>query len=183
MERNVEKNVAAGTDITFQPDTAFCSDTTLEEVVVKLLIDRRITITCAESCTGGLLSGRIINVPGVSDVYKAGFVTYSNMAKRKLLGVKKSTLKKFGAVSHQTAREMAAGAAKAAKADVAVAVTGIAGPDGGSSEKPVGLVYIGCSVKGKVTVKKCQFSGSRSQIRESAVVAALKLVRKCVEKR
>ena len=156
---------------------------TMEEIVVKLLADRGFTITCAESCTGGLLSGRIINVPGVSDVYKAGFITYSNKAKRNLLGVKKNTLKKYGAVSKQTAREMAAGAAKAAKADVAVAVTGIAGPDGGTPEKPVGLVYIGCSVKGKVTVKKCRFSGNRGQIRESAVVAALKLVRKCVEKR
>lgn len=153
----------------------------VEKIVVKLLTERSLTITCAESCTGGLLSGRIINVPGVSDVYKAGFVTYSNEAKRKLLGVKKSTLKKFGAVSKQTAREMAAGAAKAARADVAVAVTGIAGPDGGTPEKPVGLVYIGCSVKGKVTVKKCQFSGSRSQIRESSVEEALRLVRKCVE--
>lgn len=153
----------------------------MEEIVVKLLADRGFTITCAESCTGGLLSGRIINVPGVSDVYKAGFITYSNKAKRKLLGVKKNTLKKYGAVSKQTAREMAAGAAKAAKADVAVAVTGIAGPDGGTPEKPVGLVYIGCSVKGKVTVKKCQFSGGRSQIRESSVEMALKLVRMCVE--
>ena len=176
MGQDVEKKVAAETDMTSRPDTA------LEEVVVRLLTDRNLTITCAESCTGGLLSGRIINVPGVSDVYKAGFVTYSNKAKRKLLGVKKSTLKKFGAVSKQTAHEMAAGAARAARADVAVAVTGIAGPDGGTPEKPVGLVYIGCSVKGKVTVKKCQFSGSRGQIRESAVAAALKLVRKCVEK-
>lgn len=173
----LEDKAAAETDMSSRPDVA------LEEVVVKLLTERNLTITCAESCTGGLLSGRIINVPGVSDVYKAGFITYSNKAKRKLLGVKKSTLKKFGAVSKQTAREMAAGAAKAVKADVAVAVTGIAGPDGGTPEKPVGLVYIGCSVKGKVTVKKCQFSGSRSQIRESAVVAALKLVRMCVEKR
>ena len=183
MERDLEKNVAAVTDTISRPDTVPCLDAALEEVVVKFLTDRNLTITCAESCTGGLLSGRIINVPGVSDVYKAGFITYSNKAKHKLLGVKKSTLKKFGAVSKQTAREMAAGAAKAAKADVAVAVTGIAGPDGGTLEKPVGLVYIGCSVNGKVTVKKCQFSGNRSQIRESAVVAALKLVRKCMEKR
>ena len=184
MGQDVEKAYQLGTgkiDMTSQPNTVHCSDTSLEELVVKLLADRGLTITCAESCTGGLLSGRIINVPGVSDVYKAGFVTYSNKAKRKLLGVKKSTLKKFGAVSKQTAKEMAVGAAKAVKADVAVAVTGIAGPDGGTTEKPVGLVYIGCSVKGKVTVKKCQFSGSRSQVRESAVVAALKLVRKCVE--
>lgn len=178
MGQDAEKNVIAETDMTSRPNTSLCPDVALEEVVVKLLTDRSLTITCAESCTGGLLSGRIINVPGVSDVYKAGFITYSNKAKRKLLGVKKSTLKRFGAVSHQTARQMAEGAAKAARADVAVAVTGIAGPDGGTPEKLVGLVYIGCSVKGKVTVKKCQFSGSRSQIRESAVVAALKLVRK-----
>ncbi|MCH5340230.1 MAG: nicotinamide-nucleotide amidohydrolase family protein [Acetatifactor sp.] len=184
MGQDVEKAYQLGVgemDMTSRPNTAHCSNKALEELVVKLLADRGLSITCAESCTGGLLSGRIINVPGVSDVYKAGFVTYSNKAKHKLLGVKKSTLKKFGAVSKQTAREMVAGAAKAVKADVAVAVTGIAGPDGGTPEKPVGLVYIGCSVKGKVTVKKCQFSGSRSQIRESAVVAALKLVRKCVE--
>ena len=180
MERDVEKNMGAEPGITSQPDVANGSDTALEEGVVKLLADRNLTITCAESCTGGLLSGRIINVPGVSDVYKAGFVTYSNKAKRKLLGVKKSTLKKFGAVSSQTAREMAAGAARAARADVAVAVTGIAGPDGGTPEKPVGLVYIGCYVNGKVTVKKYQFSGSRSKIRESAVAAALTLLRKCV---
>lgn len=184
MGQDVEKAYQLGVgemDMTSQPNTVHCLDTALEELVVKLLADRGLTITCAESCTGGLLSSRIINVPGVSDVYKVGFVTYSNKAKRKLLGVKKSTLKKFGAVSKQTACEMATGAAKAAKADVAVAVTGIAGPDGGTPKKPVGLVYIGCSVKRKVIVKKCQFSGSRSQIRESAVLAALKLVRKCVE--
>lgn len=153
----------------------------MENKVVQLLKDRGLTVTCAESCTGGLLSGRIINVPGVSDVYKAGFVTYSNEAKHKLLRVKNSTLKKFGAVSPQTAHEMAAGAAREAKADVALSVTGIAGPDGGTPEKPVGLVYIGCSVKGKVTVKKCQFSGGRSEIREASVEAALKLLQKCLE--
>lgn len=155
-------------------------DTTLEKAVAELLASRDLTITCAESCTGGLLSGRLINVSGVSDVYKAGFVTYSNKAKHRLIGVKKSTLKKYGAVSPETAREMAEGAACTAKSDVAVSVTGIAGPDGGTEEKPVGLVYIGCSVKGKVTVKKYQFSGSRSKIRESAVAAALTLLRKCV---
>lgn len=155
-------------------------DTTLEKAVVELLVSKDLTITCAESCTGGLLSGRLINVSGVSDVYKAGFVTYSNKAKHRLIGVKKSTLKKYGAVSPETAREMAEGAACAAKSDVAISVTGIAGPDGGTEEKPVGLVYIGCSVKGKVTVKKYQFSGSRSKIRESAVAAALTLLRKCV---
>lgn len=157
-------------------------DATMENAVVQLLSERGLTVTCAESCTGGLLSGRIINVPGVSDVYKAGFVTYSDKAKRKLLGVRKNTLKKYGAVSPQTAREMAAGAAKAAKADVALAVTGIAGPGGGTTEKPVGLVYIGCSVKGKITVKKYQFSGSRRKVRESTVAAALTLARKSILK-
>ena len=172
MEQNVN-NVAIA-------NVANVEDISLETAVVQLLKERGLTITCAESCTGGLLSGRIINVPGVSDVYKAGFVTYSNKAKHKLLGVRNSTLKKFVAVSPQTAWEMAAGAARATKSDVALSVTGIAGPDGGTPKKPVGLVYIGCSVKGKVTVKKYRFSGNRSQVRESTVSAALKLMQKCV---
>ena len=153
---------------------------TLEKAVADLLADKGLTLTCAESCTGGLLSGRIINVPGVSDIYKAGFVTYSDKAKHRLLGVKKSTLKQYGAVSPETAWEMAKGAARAAHADVAVSITGIAGPDGGTQDKPVGLVYIGCSVQGKVTVKKYQFFGNRNKVRESTVAAALTLLRKCV---
>lgn len=155
-------------------------DVTLEQAVVELLSAKGYTVTCAESCTGGLLSGRLINVPGVSDVYKAGFVTYSDNAKHQLIGVRKSTLRKYGAVSPYTAREMALGAARAAGADVAVAVTGIAGPDGGTPKKPVGLVYIGCCVKGKVTVKKYQFSGNRSKVRESTVATALSLLRRCI---
>lgn len=156
------------------------ADVTLEKAVADLLCANNLTVTCAESCTGGLLSGRLINVPGVSEVYKSGVVTYSNKAKRRLLGVKKSTLQKYGAVSEQTAEEMARGAALLSKADVSVAVTGIAGPDGGTEEKPVGLVYIACSVKGKITVKKYQFSGSRSKVRESAVSEALILMRSCI---
>lgn len=153
---------------------------TLEKAVVDLLHANQLTVTCAESCTGGMLSARIINVPGVSDVYKAGFVTYSNKSKRKLLGVKKATLVKYGAVSEQTAKEMVKGALAAAKADVAVALTGIAGPDGGTKEKPVGLVYIGCNVKGKVTVKEYHFKGNRAKVREAATTAALTLARGCV---
>lgn len=172
MEQKVNNVVLA--------NAANVEDTSLETAVVQLLKDHGLTITCAESCTGGLLSGRIINVPGVSDVYKAGFVTYSNKAKHKLLGVRNSTLKKYGAVSPQTAWEMAAGASRVTKSDVALAVTGIAGPDGGTPKKPVGLVYISCSVKSKVTVKKYRFSGDRRQIRESTVTAALKLLKKCV---
>lgn len=155
-------------------------DSTLEKAVVELLVANKLTVTCAESCTGGMLSARLINVAGVSDCYKAGFITYSNKSKRKLLGVKRPTLDKYGAVSAQTAEEMAKGAALAAKSDVAVAITGIAGPDGGSKEKPVGLVYIACNVKGKITVEKFQFKGNRAKVREGAVSAALGLMRRCI---
>ncbi len=155
-------------------------EVSLEEALVKLLVKREMTVTCAESCTGGLLSGRLVNVPGVSDIYRVGLVTYSNKAKRRYLHVKKKTLEEFGAVSAQTAAEMAEGAAKEQNADVAIATTGIAGPDGGTEEKPVGLVYIACFVRGKVTVKEYRFSGSREKIRESTVVAALTLARDCV---
>lgn len=155
-------------------------DVTLERAVVELLVANKLTVTCAESCTGGLLSARLINVPGVSEVYKSGYVTYSNKAKRKLLGVKKSTLNKYGAVSAQTAEEMARGLNFVSKSDVAVSITGVAGPDGGTEEKPVGLVYIACSVKGNVTVKEYHFSGNRQTIREAAVSAALTLMRGCI---
>lgn len=155
-------------------------EVTLEKAVAELLIANKMTLTCAESCTGGLISARLVNVPGVSEVFKSGIVTYANKAKRKLLGVKKVTLQKYGAVSSQTAEEMAKGAAFISKSDVAVSVTGIAGPDGGTEEKPVGLVYIGCSVKGQVTVQEYHFSGSREKIRESAVSAALILMRRCI---
>ncbi|MCM1569423.1 MAG: competence/damage-inducible protein A [Roseburia sp.] len=153
---------------------------TLEKAVVDLLLANHLTVTCAESCTGGLLSARLINVPGVSEVYKAGYVTYSNKAKRKLLGVKKGTLQKYGAVSKQTAVEMVKGLVFDSRADVGVAVTGLAGPDGGTKEKPVGLVYIACSVKGNVSVKEYHFKGNRDKVRESAVAAALMLMRSCV---
>lgn len=155
-------------------------EVTLEKAVADLLLANNLTVTCAESCTGGLLSARLVNVPGISDVYKSGIVTYSNKAKRRFLNVKKTTLQKYGAVSRQTAEEMSKGAAAFAKADVAAAVTGIAGPDGGTEEKPVGLVFIACCVKGKTTVEKYRFSGSRSKVRESAAAAALALMRRCI---
>ena len=157
-------------------------DTGLEASVVELLLKKGYTITTAESCTGGLVSATIVNVPGSSSVFNQAFVTYANEAKRKALGVKKSTLKKYGAVSKKTAKEMALGALKAAKADIAVATTGIAGPGGGTEEKPVGLVYIACAVGKKVTVKKCQFDGSRSEVRKSTVETALTLVKECLQK-
>lgn len=153
---------------------------TLEKAVVDLLIANKLTFTCAESCTGGMLAARMINVPGVSEIFKSGYVTYSNKAKRKVLGVKKTTLKKYGAVSRQTAEEMVKGLTFLTKSDVAVAITGIAGPDGGTEEKPVGLVYIACAVKGNVTVKEFHFQGNRSKNREAATTAALMLMRTCV---
>lgn len=156
---------------------------TLEESVVALLKKYDLTLAAAESLTGGMFSARIVNVPGASDVLKGSFVTYTNKAKRKMLGVKKTTLMKHTAVSREVAEEMAKGAAAEISADVAVSMTGIAGPDGGTEEQPVGLVYIACLAKGKVTVKKYQFKGNRQKIRENAVVAALNLVRKCVVSR
>lgn len=155
-------------------------DTTLEKAVVELLQGNELTVTSAESCTGGMLAARLVNVPGASDIFKAGFVTYSNKAKRKFLGVKKSTLQKYGAVSRQTAEEMAKGVAFMNKADVSIAVTGIAGPDGGSEEKPVGLVYIACNVKGNITVREYHFKGNRAKIREASTSSALILMRSCV---
>lgn len=150
---------------------------TLESVIGELLLKNHMTITTAESCTGGLAAGRLINYPGISGAYMAGFVTYSNEAKEKFLGVSHETLMKYGAVSEQTAKEMAIGAAKAVGADAAVSVTGIAGPGGGTPEKPVGLIYVGIYVKGKVIAKKLNFTKSRQENRQATVVAALNALR------
>ncbi len=155
-------------------------DVTLEEAVVDLLDKNHLTFCTAESCTGGMLAARLVNVPGVSEVFKEGMITYSNKAKRNRLGVKKGTLTKYGAVSEQVAKEMAKGGCFFTKSDVCVAVTGIAGPDGGTEEKPVGLVYIACNVCGKVTVREYHFSGNRAKIRENTVSSALTLMRLCV---
>jgi nicotinamide-nucleotide amidase len=155
-------------------------ETTLEKAVVELLLANHLTVSTVESCTGGLVAGRLINVPGVSEVLKLSYVTYSNKAKRKLLGIKKGILQKYTAVSPQVCEEMLKGASLINKADVVVSVTGLAGPDGGTEDTPVGTVYIGCSVKGKITVQKYIFSGNRAKIRENAVAHALILLRRCV---
>ena len=156
------------------------TDVTLEKSIIDLLAVNHLTVSTAESCTGGLLSARLINVPGASEVFKSGYVSYSNKAKRKLFGVKRGSLEKYGAVSEAVAKEMAKGAATLSKADVTVSITGIAGPDGGSEEKPVGLVYIGCQVRGESVVKEYRFKGNRNKIRESSVSAALGLMRECI---
>ena len=156
------------------------NEVTLEKAVVDLLTANKLTACTVESCTGGMLSARLINVPGVSEVFKSVYVTDSNKSKRRLLGIKKNILMKHGAVSEQIAREMAKSAASLAKTDVSVSTTGIAGPDGGTEEKPVGLVYIACNVCGRVTVRECHFHGGREKIRESTVAAALSLMRECI---
>ena len=153
---------------------------TLQDAVVKLLKKHELTVTTAESCTGGLLAGTLVSVPGVSDVFKEGFVTYSNKAKRRLLDVSKSTLKKYGAVSPQTAKEMAKGGVFATDADVCIAITGLAGPDGATPEKPVGLVYIACYMNDKVQVEEFRFKGNRQKVREQSVVQALDLLRRSI---
>lgn len=153
---------------------------TLEMAVAKLLSKYELKVTTAESCTGGLLAGRLINVPGISDNFKEGFITYSNKAKRKILDVSKSTLKKYGAVSEQTAKEMAMGGVFATDSDACVAVTGLAGPDGGTEDAPVGLVYIACYINERVKVEKFQFKGDRQKVRDQAVVKALDLLRRCI---
>lgn len=155
-------------------------DVTLEEEVVRLLDKYGLTLATAESCTGGLLGARLVNVAGVSDVYKAGFITYSNKAKRKYLDVSKNTLKKYGAVSKETAKEMAKGGVFQTDADICVAITGLAGPGGATNEKPVGLVYIACYIGDKVQVKEYHFKGNRNTIREQTVVCALDTVRRCI---
>ena len=153
---------------------------TLEMAVVRLLKKYELTVATAESCTGGLVAGRIVNVPGASDVFREGFITYSNKAKRKHLDVSKNTIKKYGAVSKETAREMAVGGVFATDSDICVAITGLAGPGGGTEEKPVGLVYMACCLGDNVTVEKYQFKGNREKIREQSVVRALDLVRRTI---
>lgn len=145
----------------------------MEEKLVSLLQEKKMTITTVESCTGGLVASKIVNVSGASEVFHEGFITYANSAKETYAGVLKETLDKYGAVSSQVAMEMAEGAAKKTGADVAVSVTGIAGPNGGTKEKPVGLVYIGCFAGGKTYYKEYHFEGDRLEIREKSASEAI----------
>ena len=134
-------------------------------------------ITCAESCTGGLIAAYFTEIAGSSAYFDRGFVTYSNLAKQQLLGVNQQTLAQWGAVSEQTVREMATGALKAAGANIAISVSGIAGPDGGSTEKPVGTVWFGwANREGLVIARKRRFNGNRHQVRQQAVEYALTVV-------
>lgn len=153
-------------------------ETTLADAVLMLLKKRGETVTFAESCTGGLLAGELVNCPGASDVLNESYVTYANSAKQKILGVTEDTLINHGAVSEECALEMAQGARRAAAADWAVSVTGIAGPDGGTPEKPVGTVWVGIAGKNGARAKRFSFrSGDRLWIRTLSVVNALNELR------
>ena len=154
----------------------------MEEELVEILTKKQYKITTAESCTGGLVAATIVNVSGASEVFQAGSVTYANEAKEKELGVKSETLQTYGAVSEKTAKEMAIGCAAHAKAQVGISTTGIAGPGGGTAEKPVGLVYIGCAVRSNVYVEKNVFSGDRQQVRRQAADRAIGFALECIKK-
>lgn len=150
--------------------------------LIETLRDRGLRIATAESCTGGLLCGLLTEVPGASDSVERGFVTYSNAAKSALLGVQPELIEREGAVSEAVARAMAEGALAHAPVDVAIAVTGIAGPSGGTESKPVGLVYLAITIKGHGTeVRECRFGDlGRTAIRLATLVEALAMARTAV---
>jgi nicotinamide-nucleotide amidase len=153
-------------------------ETTLENVVGELLVKKNLTISSAESCTGGLLAGTLINYPGISAVYKEGAITYTNEAKVARLGVLEETLKLHGAVSRETAEEMAKGIALRSNTNIGISTTGIAGPGGGTKEKPVGLVYVGLYFNGEVKSKEFHLVGSREKVRITTVIRALEWLRR-----
>ncbi len=157
-------------------------DETLDSVAAGLLLENNITIATAESCTGGLISEMLTDVPGISKVFMGGAVTYSNEAKMEYLGVKEQTLKAYGAVSRETAAEMAEGIRKRLKTDIGISVTGIAGPGGGTDEKPVGLVYVGLSSDGGTITKELRLSGNRKKIRTITALNVFDLIRRHILK-
>ncbi len=153
-------------------------DEKLEKILGCLLYLNSLTLAIAESCTGGFVSNLITNVAGSSSYFKGGIIAYSNEIKINILGVESKTIERFGAVSRKTAEEMAIGIKKVCKADLGLSITGIAGPDGGSEEKPIGLVYIGLSKGIDVIVKDFLFSGEREEVKEQSAYYAIDLVRR-----
>lgn len=157
-------------------------NTAVVSAIAEKLNKRKETFCTAESCTGGQIAKTVTDLAGISSVFYGGIVSYANEIKEKLLFVRNETLTTFGAVSEQTAREMALGAIDALGTDYSVAVTGIAGPDGGSKAKPVGLVYIACADKtGRVNVKKNLFDGDRASVRNQTVSTALDMLSKFID--
>ena len=147
-----------------------------EQQIAHLLIDARKTLAIAESCTGGLLTNRLTNIPGSSDFLKLALVAYSNEAKTKILKIPQSTIRKYGAVSTQTAIALAKGIQKILKTDFGIGITGIAGPTGGTKTKPVGLVYIAVCTDMETLCLECQFRGTRTSIKSQAATQALRLL-------
>lgn len=150
---------------------------TMKDAVARLLLKRNMTLAAAESCTGGLLAHTLTNVAGSSAYFLQGLVTYSNLSKTELLGVKASIVRSFGAVSEEVARTMAENMRRRASSDLAIGITGIAGPTGGTEEKPVGLVYIALAAPDGVSCRRFNFFGNRETIKERAVMAALNTLR------
>ena len=148
--------------------------------IFELLKKYHYTLTTAESATGGMIASTLINVPGISAFFTEGYVTYSNEAKVKMIHVKPETIERYGVVSAETAADMAVSAARTADTDAALSVTGVAGPDGGTRECPVGLVYIGCCLHGRVVTERHLFAGDRMQVRKSATDAALHLLARTI---
>ncbi|MBQ3573182.1 MAG: nicotinamide-nucleotide amidohydrolase family protein, partial [Clostridia bacterium] len=155
-------------------------DNSLQNTVVELLRKSGKTVATAESCTGGLVAKRITEIPGSSECFECGFVTYSNEQKTERLGVNKATLDKYGAVSPEVAFEMCKGARDKAGADIGIGITGIAGPGGGTDEKPVGLVYIGICTEDVHATVKLNLTGGRGMVRERTSLYALDLIRRSV---
>jgi len=149
------------------------TNTELATDLLAVLGSRGLTLASAESCTGGMVASAITDIPGASTVFVGGVVAYSNDIKQSLLHVPAATLATFGAVSAQTALDMAKGAAGTLGADCAISITGIAGPDGGSAGKPVGTVWFGFAIRGVVTAELAHFDGNRSAIRHAATAWAL----------
>lgn len=160
------------------PNVIGTGEDTLPGVVAKLLLKKGMSLAAVESCSGGLLSKMITDLPGSSKYFWGSVVSYSNQAKQDLVGVKGNTLQDYGAVSRETAVEMAVGIKNLSGVDIALSITGIAGPDGGSDEKPVGLVYIGLAYKDTIEVKEMRFVSDRIGIRTLAAKSALDLVRR-----
>ena len=153
----------------------------IEEQVFELLKKHRITLATAESATGGMIASMLVNVPGISEFFQEGYVTYSNDAKVKMIGVDRILIDTYGVVSKEVAENMAISVARTAGTDAALSVTGVAGPDGGTDACPVGTVYIGCFFKGKTVVEHHIFAGNRLEVRQAAAERALTLLIEQIE--
>lgn len=153
---------------------------TIISSTIDQIVNEKLTVSLAESCTGGMIASELVNFSGASTFFHSSYVTYSNEAKINALGVKQATLDTFGAVSSETCKEMVEGLYLKTQSDICLAVTGIAGPNGGTKEKPVGLVYIGLTFKGVTTIHKHQFTGSRYVIRRRTLLASMGWIHKAI---